>query len=90
MLGRGPASATTSWTAASDERTPWLAHWFRSLTHRLVRPSLSTHPIEPRITTTPSTPAMRFGPSRRRHQRIATNEPSPASAMGAALAFMNR
>ena len=33
---------------------------------------------------------MRFGPSSRRNQRIATNEPRPASAMGAAVAFMNR
>ena len=59
-------------------------------THRFVRPSLRTQPIEPRITTTPSTPAMRFGPSSRRSQRITTNAPRPASAIGAAVAFMNR
>ena len=89
-LGRGPESAITSCTAASEERTPWLAHWFLSLTHRFESPSLKTHPIAPTITIAPSTPAIRFGPSRRRNQRIATNAPRPASAMGAALAFMNR
>src|SRR5262245_54926754 len=38
-LGRSPAAETTSWTAASEVRTSWLAHWFVSETHLRCRPS---------------------------------------------------
>src|SRR5436309_1200077 len=80
-FGRSPAAATTSWTAASDVRTAWLAHCVSVLTQLSDRvPNTNRNTREPTIEATPRPATTRATLSFVTNGRMSASTPTTVNA----------